>query len=93
MSGNEKEDTTAAAEARQRQVKDTKSAHKPSGGRWVPGKNLPNQLTILRVFMIPLFVVFLMAVPGKAGDITSAVIFIAASLTDTADGYIARKYN
>ncbi len=48
---------------------------------------------ILRVFMIPLFVVFLMAVPGKAGDITAAIIFIAASLTDTADGYIARKYN
>ena len=72
MSRNEREDTATAAEARQKQVRETKNTGKPSGGKWVPGKNLPNQLTILRVFMIPLFVVFLMAVPGKAGDITAA---------------------
>lgn len=66
---------------------------KASTGKWVPSPNLPNQLTILRVFMIPVFVVFLMAVPGRAGDLIAALIFMIASLTDTADGYIARKYN
>ena len=55
--------------------------------------NLPNTLTVLRVIMIPFFVLFML------GDITSADkyialgIFIAASLTDTLDGYLARKNN
>jgi len=55
--------------------------------------NLPNKLTILRVLMIPFFVICLLALPKPAGNYAAAVLFIAASLTDTADGYIARKYN
>jgi len=54
--------------------------------------NLPNKLTMLRMIMIPFFVLF-MAAPFAAGRYIALVIFIAASLTDTADGYIARKYN
>jgi CDP-diacylglycerol--glycerol-3-phosphate 3-phosphatidyltransferase len=55
--------------------------------------NLPNKLTILRVFMIPLFLVFLL-VPGiPKGNYIAAAIFIIASLTDFFDGYIARKNN
>lgn len=54
--------------------------------------NLPNKLTILRMVMIPFFVIF-MSLPFAAGRYIALVIFIAASLTDTADGYIARKYN
>ncbi len=54
--------------------------------------NLPNKLTMLRIFMIPFFVIFMM-LPFAAGRYIALVIFIAASLTDTADGYIARKYN
>lgn len=53
--------------------------------------NLPNKLTLIRVFMIPLFVLF-MYLPFGAARIIALIIFIAASLTDTADGYIARKY-
>ena len=55
--------------------------------------NVPNTLTVLRVIMIPFFVLFML------GDITSVDkyialgIFIAASLTDTLDGYLARKNN
>lgn len=56
-------------------------------------KNLPNKLTILRVLMIPLFVVLLLAVPKPAGNISSAVVFILASLTDALDGHLARKYD
>jgi CDP-diacylglycerol--glycerol-3-phosphate 3-phosphatidyltransferase len=57
--------------------------------------NLPNKLTVLRIFMIPFFVFFLMAKGGT--DIgmrfVSLLIFIAAGLTDMLDGKIARKYN
>ena len=55
--------------------------------------NLPNKLTILRVIMIPFFVVFLLMNKGFATEMTALVLFAAASLTDFFDGYIARKYN
>lgn len=56
--------------------------------------NLPNKLTILRVLMIPVFLVFLMTdVAGEYGKWIAVAIFIIASLTDFLDGYIARKYN
>ena len=49
--------------------------------------NLPNQLTMLRILMIPVFVILLMnEMPYAAG-----VLFIAASLTDALDGHIARS--
>ena len=54
--------------------------------------NLPNKLTLLRMAMIPLFVIFMM-VQAPFGRYVALAIFVAASLTDTADGYIARKYN
>ncbi|MCC8137140.1 MAG: CDP-diacylglycerol--glycerol-3-phosphate 3-phosphatidyltransferase [Clostridiales bacterium] len=55
--------------------------------------NLPNKLTMLRVCMVPAFVI-LMLVPGiPYGNIFAGVIFILASLTDTLDGYIARRDN
>lgn len=56
--------------------------------------NLPNKLTILRVLMIPFFVVFLLTdLGGDAGKYVSLALFILASLTDLLDGKIARKYN
>lgn len=57
--------------------------------------NLPNKLTMLRIIMVPFMVVFLL-VPGLRqynGDLIALIIFIAASLTDMLDGYIARKYD
>lgn len=56
--------------------------------------NLPNKLTVLRVILIPFFVVFLI-VPyfAEYGRYIAAAIFIVASLTDMLDGKIARKYN
>lgn len=62
--------------------------------------NLPNKLTIFRVVLILPFVVLLLG--GKAGWFgenqlipggLALLIFIVASLTDLADGKIARKYN
>lgn len=56
--------------------------------------NLPNKLTVLRVFMIPFFVLFMLTdLGGSANKWIAVVIFIAASLTDLLDGKIARKYN
>lgn len=56
--------------------------------------NLSNKLTVCRVALIPFFVVFLLYPDlTKYSNYIAAAIFIIASLTDYADGKIARKYN
>ncbi len=56
--------------------------------------NLPNKLTVLRVILIPFFVAFLLLSPGNdTFKWVALAIFVIASLTDMADGKIARKYN
>lgn len=57
--------------------------------------NLPNKLTILRVILIPVFVIFMLCTPwlGTAGKVIALIVFVIASLTDLLDGKIARKYN
>ena len=57
--------------------------------------NLPNKLTILRIIMIPFFVLFMLLDGGVSQTYRyiAAVIFIVASFTDLLDGKIARKYN
>lgn len=55
--------------------------------------NLPNKITILRVCLIPVFLILLL-VPGIAyGNYLAAAVFLAACLTDALDGHIARKYH
>ena len=54
--------------------------------------NLPNKLTLLRIILIPVFMVVLYwGFPGATW--VALAIFIIASLTDMLDGKIARKYN
>ena len=54
--------------------------------------NTANKLTLLRVAMIPAFLLVLyLDVPGA--NYWALAIFAAASVTDTLDGYIARHYN
>ena len=56
--------------------------------------NLPNKLTILRVIMIPVFVLFMLVpIAGDADKWIALALFIIASLTDLLDGHLARKYN
>ena len=55
--------------------------------------NLPNKLTILRVVLIPFFLVALMVDAIPYGKWIALLIFIVASITDTLDGQIARKRN
>lgn len=55
-------------------------------------KRLPMQITVARIFMVPLIVAFL--VPQELPyNITAAILFIIASISDYYDGYFARKYN
>lgn len=58
--------------------------------------NLPNKLTVFRMFMVPVFL-FLFCVPLPLSDtalrIIIAAVFAIVSLTDMIDGKIARKYN
>ena len=56
--------------------------------------NIPNQLTILRVLLVPAFIACLLYIknPIICGFVTAGV-FLLTSLTDMLDGKIARKYN
>ncbi|WP_323844142.1 CDP-diacylglycerol--glycerol-3-phosphate 3-phosphatidyltransferase [Microbulbifer magnicolonia] len=53
---------------------------------------LANRLTLLRVALIPVFVL-VFYLPYKWSYLASAVIFAAAAATDWLDGYLARKLN
>ena len=54
--------------------------------------NTANKLTLLRVVLIPFFIVFALFTQTYA-QIIAIAVFIIASVTDFLDGYIARKYN
>jgi CDP-diacylglycerol--glycerol-3-phosphate 3-phosphatidyltransferase len=59
--------------------------------------NLPNALTLTRMFLVPLLVVVLLTefegrqVLGVSKELLGAAIFALASLTDWLDGYLARR--
>ena len=52
--------------------------------------NLPNKITIARMFLVPVLIVLYYMYPNTYAP---AIIFIIASLTDMLDGYLARKNN
>ena len=54
--------------------------------------NVPNTLTLGRIFMIPLMVISFYWL-GESGRIWAALLFAAAAATDWLDGYLARKLN
>ena len=56
--------------------------------------NLPNKLTVLRVLMVPFFVLFMLTdIGGAANKWIALAIFCIASITDMLDGKIARARN
>ncbi|MHC0552635.1 CDP-diacylglycerol--glycerol-3-phosphate 3-phosphatidyltransferase [Salinicoccus sp. CNSTN-B1] len=67
--------------------------------------NIPNQLTVFRVILIPIFLIFILidfgwgSIQVLGGEEVSlsrfiaAIIFVTAALTDFLDGYLARKWN
>ncbi|NPA57820.1 MAG: CDP-diacylglycerol--glycerol-3-phosphate 3-phosphatidyltransferase [Aquificae bacterium] len=50
---------------------------------------LANQLTIFRIFLIPVFIILI----GYNKPLHALVVFIIAGLTDALDGFIARRFN
>lgn len=52
--------------------------------------NLPNLLTLVRILLIPVFVILFMT-PTPDRSLSAAVIFTVAAVTDLLDGYIARR--
>ena len=55
--------------------------------------NLPNKLTVLRLILVPIFVVIMMVSDALWASIVGLALFVIASLTDMLDGKIARKHN
>lgn len=66
--------------------------------------NLPNKISMFRIFLIPVFMLFMLVDFGFGTEtllgatlpvehIIGAIIFIFASITDFIDGYLARKHN
>lgn len=55
--------------------------------------NLANKLTLLRIFLVPVFLIFITIKDIPYGRLIALAIFIIASLTDKLDGYIARSRN
>jgi CDP-diacylglycerol--glycerol-3-phosphate 3-phosphatidyltransferase len=53
--------------------------------------NLPNTITLIRLSVVP-FLFILLWSPGEFWSLVLAILFVAASITDLLDGYIARKY-
>ena len=64
--------------------------------RWRIPVNLANGLTIFRILLIPVFMVFLLGLDVIPSWLSAAIavgIFVIAALTDTLDGYVARSRN
>lgn len=56
--------------------------------------NVPNALTVVRIILVPVYVVLLFAAPDDLGwRIGATAVFVIAMLTDLADGHIARSRN
>lgn len=55
--------------------------------------NLANKLTLLRIFLVPIFILFIAIKGIPYGTIIATFVFILAALTDKLDGYIARSRN
>jgi CDP-diacylglycerol--glycerol-3-phosphate 3-phosphatidyltransferase len=73
-------------------VADQAAARKvePESSPW----NVPNALTALRIVLVPVFAWMLLAHPDEAGwRVATAAVFLVAILTDSLDGYLARKHN
>lgn len=55
--------------------------------------NVPNVLTVIRIILVPVYVVLLFTAPDDSIRWAATIVFVLAMLTDLADGHIARKYN
>lgn len=62
----------------------------PKQSNW----NVPNVLTVIRIILVPVYVVLMFLGPDDfTWRLWATIVFVLAMLTDVADGNIARKYN
>jgi CDP-diacylglycerol--glycerol-3-phosphate 3-phosphatidyltransferase len=54
--------------------------------------NLPNTLSLFRILMVPLLMVFMLT-DSLASDIVALVVFLAAAASDWLDGFLARRWH
>jgi CDP-diacylglycerol---glycerol-3-phosphate 3-phosphatidyltransferase len=69
---------------------DGKGKARAGGARKARAWNLANQLTLLRIALVPVFV-WLLFVGGTGGRLAALAVFLVASLTDWMDGDLARR--
>ena len=82
---------TGDAAPRTPQIRDGKSICPNGPLECAAVLNLPNSLTLLRIFLVPLLVVVLLTrMPAK--EYLALAVFLVAALTDLLDGWIARKF-
>ena len=55
--------------------------------------NLPNKITVFRMCMIPVFLLFFLVDAIPFHNVIALIVFIVACLSDALDGHLARKYN
>lgn len=55
--------------------------------------NIANKITLVRIFLVPVFVLFMLTDFTGYNSIIAFVVFVIATITDKIDGTIARKYN
>ncbi len=55
--------------------------------------NLPNKLTVTRVILVPVFLLFYFCIAIPCNYLLSLIVFVSASVTDALDGHIARSRN
>src|SRR5690606_37724504 len=77
--------------AQGRAMTDTPGTTSSAKGRAVSPWNIANILTVVRLVLVPFFVVCLF-LPGTGWRVTALVVFVLASLTDRLDGELARRY-
>ena len=55
--------------------------------------NIANKITLVRIFLVPVFVLFMLTDFTEYNSLIAFIVFVIATITDKIDGTIARKYN
>lgn len=55
--------------------------------------NIANKITLVRIFLVPVFVLFMLTDFTEYNTLIAFIVFVIATITDKIDGTIARKYN
>lgn len=56
-------------------------------------ENIPNFLSVFRIFLVPLFIYLFLSDNIKSGMLWGGAVFVFAGITDVIDGFLARKFN